>query len=126
LHATAIGEPHARIGSSHSRASYGHCLEDVELNPDSFLVHSDLSSNDLKAISPKRRFSSRWKLKWKWKSRPDWKFGLYAGLSASTLVLVGNVIVIFLGSFSHGGFEDGIATIAVGQSTYIHRLSTWY
>lgn len=126
LHVTAISEPHARVGSGYSRAYYEHCLEEVELNLNSALAHNDLSRNNLKVISPKRRFRSRLKLKWKWKWRPDWKFGLYAGLFVSILALIGTASVIFLGRFSHGGFKDGIATIAVGSSTYIHRLSTWY
>ena len=56
----------------------------------------------------------------------DWKFGLFAGLCVSTMVLVGNVVLLIMGAIKDDGFVNGIGTIAKGQSDHMIRLSVAY
>lgn len=51
--------------------------------------------------------------------------GVLAGSCCSTLVLCGNLVLMFVG-FRYSGYNDGIGILAQGPSTKIARVSTAY
>jgi hypothetical protein len=64
---------------------------------------------------------------WKYAvERRSWRFGLFIGLYTSSCVLIGNIALVLIGSFSHGGIKNGIGTLAVGDGVYIRRLGASY
>ncbi|KAJ4292407.1 hypothetical protein N0V90_009069 [Kalmusia sp. IMI 367209] len=56
----------------------------------------------------------------------SWRFGLFAGLYASIIVLVGNLVLLIYGSIANGGIVNGVGTISKGDAQSIERLSTGY
>jgi hypothetical protein len=59
-----------------------------------------------------------------WQS--DWRLGLLIGCGASGLVLIINITILLVGAFHYGGFQNGIGTLAQGQSRSITHRSTAY
>lgn len=60
------------------------------------------------------------------RDRRSWTYGLYAGLYASTAVLISNIILLIVALSAHGGVVDGIGTIAKGEMRTITIVSTAY
>jgi hypothetical protein len=56
----------------------------------------------------------------------DWRLGLLIGCAASGLVLIINITILLFGVFRYGGFQNGIGTLAQGQSASISHFSTAY
>jgi hypothetical protein len=56
--------------------------------------------------------------------RKSWRFGLFAGLYASLAVLASNTAFLLYGILTHGGVQDGIATIMQGNTKTMSYMST--
>ncbi|KAF2797901.1 hypothetical protein K505DRAFT_322270 [Melanomma pulvis-pyrius CBS 109.77] len=116
------------IGSSHSN------LNPIE--PLSPFLEND-ADNSIKSTARKRWFTAlfapvrrtfapvRLSLRRTFHGK-SWRFGLFAGVYSSLLVLVGNTVVFLVGCFYHGGYIDGIATLAQGDIHDMERISTLY
>jgi len=57
-------------------------------------------------------------------ARKSWRFGLFAGLYASIAVLASNTAFLLYGVLTHGGVQDGIATIMQGHTKTVSYMST--
>jgi hypothetical protein len=56
----------------------------------------------------------------------SWRFGLFAGIYTSLVVLLANTTMLIFGCFVHGGYVDGIATIAQGNIHDMEWIITLY
>lgn len=57
-----------------------------------------------------------------WKPSTPWLSGVYLGCLISGTVLVCNVGLVLLGTFNHGGYQNGIGTLIKGSRT---RVDNW-
>jgi len=55
-----------------------------------------------------------------------WRFGVLIGFIVTIAVLVSNIILLLLGAFLHGGYKDGVAELANGNSSRISTINAAY
>jgi hypothetical protein len=55
-----------------------------------------------------------------------WRFGVLTGLLTTLFVLVSNIILLLLGAFRYGGYQNGISVLARGSSPTIAAISAAY
>jgi hypothetical protein len=67
------------------------------------------------------RLRTSWNHYWASKT---WRFGLFAGMYASAIVLAMNIAFLLYGVFNHDGVKDGIATIMQGDMKSVSYTST--
>jgi hypothetical protein len=67
------------------------------------------------------RLRTSWNRYWGSKT---WRFGLFAGMYASAVVLAMNIAFLLYGVFTHDGVKDGIATIMQGDMKSVSYTST--
>ncbi|ORY18962.1 hypothetical protein BCR34DRAFT_609950 [Clohesyomyces aquaticus] len=118
------------LGSASTSAS----LAAVKLkdDTDSLLPEDRIVNNnktDAQTSQPPRyRFSNIISTRaWdRWLSRRGWGWGLIFGLYTSRLVLITDLVLLMIGSFSYGGLVDGIGTIAKRDAKKVQQISTMY
>jgi hypothetical protein len=91
------------------------------------------STISLPAISPNRteseshtQASSQRSRVHKFFHAKSWRFGLHAGLYASTIVLFSNIALLLTGIITHDDTYKGISTITKGETHRITAMSTVY
>jgi hypothetical protein len=67
------------------------------------------------------RMRVSWNQYW---GQKTWRYGLFAGLYASSVVLATNIAFLLYGTFTHDGVKDGIATIMQGDMKAVSYTST--
>jgi hypothetical protein len=90
------------------------------LTEDSFTPAEYCKGTELRVVESHKRPDTWYQLQ----TRKDWRLGLFAGLFASLAVLACNISFLLYGVLTHGGVQDGIATIMQGHTKTVSYMST--